>query len=538
MAKALTVVPPTYDLSPSLAVAVVSLTVLLRVAVGYQPHSGQDNFHGLHSAYGGDFEAQRHWMELTWQLPIGEWYWYDLYYWGLDYPPLTAYVSWVCGALSSLLLGPESVELVRSRGLEDPVHKAYMRATVLVLDMALYGSVVWFVTRRYQQRYNTESVWSFGLAMAQPAILLIDHGHFQYNTTALGLALWSFYYMSRPAFINCVIGSVLYCMALSFKQMTLYYAPAVFFYLLGRCFADKGKYAAPRFVALGATVMVTFVSLWWPFVVYGPDDTAVLERLMHVIRRIIPLQRGLFEGKVSNIWCALSVKPVRIRNRIPANLQPLAALFLTLALAAPAAYKLFLTGRARRIDASVARSSSRSSGASDWTLLLWGTTASALAFFLASFQVHEKSLLLVLAPASLLLLDDGPFVIWFSILAAWTMWPLLVMDRLQTAYVCTILIFVALTKLRSVLCVVAATKPSQSFFANWLFRWIPAASYAVMLALHVAEATFTVPVHLPDLFPVLWSVVGCGFCCTAWLVTCWHLFGSNQQEQESRHKMS
>ena len=51
----------------------------------------------------GDFEAQRHWMEITWQLPVADWYRTtpvnDLQYWGLDYPPLTAYVSWIFGAM-------------------------------------------------------------------------------------------------------------------------------------------------------------------------------------------------------------------------------------------------------------------------------------------------------------------------------------------------------------------------------------------------------------------------------------------------------
>ena len=45
----------------------------------------------------GDYEAQRHWMEITIHLPPRQWYKYDLQYWGLDYPPLTAYVSWLCG---------------------------------------------------------------------------------------------------------------------------------------------------------------------------------------------------------------------------------------------------------------------------------------------------------------------------------------------------------------------------------------------------------------------------------------------------------
>jgi alpha-1,3-glucosyltransferase len=47
----------------------------------------------------GDYEAQRHWMELTVHLPVKEWYTYDLQYWGLDYPPLTAYFSWLCGTV-------------------------------------------------------------------------------------------------------------------------------------------------------------------------------------------------------------------------------------------------------------------------------------------------------------------------------------------------------------------------------------------------------------------------------------------------------
>jgi alpha-1,3-glucosyltransferase len=47
----------------------------------------------------GDFEAQRHWMEMTTQLPISQWYFYDLEYWGLDYPPLTAYHSWLLGKM-------------------------------------------------------------------------------------------------------------------------------------------------------------------------------------------------------------------------------------------------------------------------------------------------------------------------------------------------------------------------------------------------------------------------------------------------------
>lgn len=69
-------------------------TALFRWAVSLWGYSG----FGIPPMH-GDFEAQRHWMELTIHLPMSKWYFYDLPYWGLDYPPLTAYHSWLCGKM-------------------------------------------------------------------------------------------------------------------------------------------------------------------------------------------------------------------------------------------------------------------------------------------------------------------------------------------------------------------------------------------------------------------------------------------------------
>ncbi|MGK3754694.1 MAG: alpha-1,3-glucosyltransferase [Bacillariaceae sp.] len=198
-----------------------SFIALLRIAIGFQPHSGQDNYHGSadKGAYGGDFEAQRHWMELTIHLPIGDWYWYDLEYWGLDYPPLTAYVSWICGWASYYIVGEESVAFESSRGIEDPNHKAFMRTTVLLLDLLVFGNAVWYAT----EGRDRKSLWAIMIALCQPAIILIDHGHFQYNSVALGLSIASFSFMVQSDFASCVWGGFLFTLALNFKQMTLYY---------------------------------------------------------------------------------------------------------------------------------------------------------------------------------------------------------------------------------------------------------------------------------------------------------------------------
>lgn len=111
-----------HALPKSVRISLLTFVVLLRILVGYHHHSGQDNYQGgpnfdYHHGkndfvqtkntlqnegydnvvehnrpvkYGGDYEAQRHWMEITLHLPLKEWYYHDLEYWGLDYPPLTA----------------------------------------------------------------------------------------------------------------------------------------------------------------------------------------------------------------------------------------------------------------------------------------------------------------------------------------------------------------------------------------------------------------------------------------------------------------
>ena len=268
-----------------LSFLVFGFAALLRILVAFSHYSGEQNYHGSSRAYGGDYEAQRHWMEITYHLPIGDWYWYGMEYWGLDYPPLTAYVSYVCGWFSHHLVGPESVALDASRGWEDPTHKAFMRATVLVLDLLIYGSAVWYSSFRK----DNKSLWTVLVALSQPAIVLIDHGHFQYNTVALGLSLSAMFYMVQDTFLSCIYGSVLFCLALNFKQMTLYYAPAIFFYLLGRCMATPRRFVA-RFLLLGLFVICTFFILWIPFAYYGPSEisTTPWERVHQIIRRIFP----------------------------------------------------------------------------------------------------------------------------------------------------------------------------------------------------------------------------------------------------------
>jgi alpha-1,3-glucosyltransferase len=501
---------PLVPLPKSLTLVIFGFAILLRILVGFSHHSGQDNFHGNKQGYGGDYEAQRHWMEITYHLPIGDWYYYDLEYWGLDYPPLTAYVSYICGWASHHIVGEHTVSLDTSRGIEDPTHKTFMRTTVLFLDLLFYGSSVWYSS--FQRDHK--SLWAILIALCQPAILLIDHGHFQYNTVALGLSISAFSYMVRENFLSCIYGSFLYCLALNFKQMTLYYVPAVFFYLLGRCMAKPSRFFL-RFLLLGVTVIFTFWFLWTPFLKYGPSQTenTPLDRAKQILLRIFPFERGLFEGKVANIWCALNTRPFSIRDRINIDLQPIVALALTMGMVAPSCYCMALLGMQDLATAD------RRTEEKHWMLFLWGTASCSLGFFLASFQVHEKSILLVLAPMTLLFWQDASFVEWFSIACAWSLWPLLQVDRLQVPYTCMMSIFVALIWFRRT----AQPRTEMPTVFSGTLSLVANITYLVMIGLHATEMFLEAPIRFPDLYPLLWSTFGCAMFNLAWLITCWKL---------------
>jgi alpha-1,3-glucosyltransferase len=292
---------------------VVASSILVRLLVARWPHSGQ----GQPPLF-GDFEAQRHWMEITVKLPVRDWYWYDIEYWGLDYPPLTAYVSWMCGMVCEWLI-PESMALDESRGFEKPALKALVRGLVVALDALVWMPAALMALRALHRHGNSgrkgrseaAPSWSFysssmaflpsaALALMQPSQILIDHGHHQYNCVCTGLAVGGAVLIDAGWQLT---GAFLFCLSINFKHMALFYAPAFFFFLLAKAIDTQRPTAAFRTVAsLGAVVVFTFAALWGPFcyaeILSEQSSRSCIEGLGQVLSRIFPFGRGIFEDKV------------------------------------------------------------------------------------------------------------------------------------------------------------------------------------------------------------------------------------------------
>uniref|UniRef100_A0A3B4ULF9 Alpha-1,3-glucosyltransferase n=1 Tax=Seriola dumerili TaxID=41447 RepID=A0A3B4ULF9_SERDU len=432
--------------------SLVSICVLLGVVVRWGVSLNSYSGAGKPPMF-GDYEAQRHWQEVTYNLPLQEWYFNttdnDLNYWGLDYPPLTAYHSWICAYIAKTI-NPEWVELHRSRGYESPAHKLFMRATVLVADLLIYIPAVVLYCLYLTDGSPKKKVSTLFCFLLYPGLILIDYGHFQYNGVSQGFALWGVLALGLGWDVS---GSMAFSLALNYKQMELYHALPFFCYLLGKCvklgLMGRGLFLLVR---IAVTVLVTFALCWLPFL-------SDLNQALQVVRRIFPVARGLFEDKVANTWCSLNLL-IKIRSILPSQSHKLSTLF-------PPICHCFL-------------------------------------FFLSLCCLSFFSLLLLsLCFHSFHFLGKQSFML-----------PLFLKDGLLVPYVVTSLAFLFFSiYLLSALEHSSEEELRLGAYHKLLFC-LPKMdlfyiSVAAMAGLSIASVVLVPPPHLPDLFPVLVSTTAC-----------------------------
>ncbi|KAI5819175.1 glycosyl transferase [Pyronema omphalodes] len=457
------------------------LPVLLMIAFLFRWTVGLGSYSGMAAPpMHGDFEAQRHWMEITTKLPVRDWYWHDLQWWGLDYPPLTAYHSWLVGVIGSKI-NPTWFALHDSRGLDDPLLKVFMRASVVASEYLTYIPAIVLFVRSYGARSGLNSYEksiAFAAILMNPSIMLIDHGHFQFNTVMFGFA-----FLAVDCFLSdhLLWGSFFFVCSLCFKQMALYYAPAVFAYLLGLCFFPKFDFG--RLFMLGATVIATFMIIFAPLVVFGGP-----EQVKQCIIRVFPFARGLWEDKVANFWCATNVA-IKYKEYFNQSQLQLASLLATLAGILPTCLILFFYPQKR--------------------LLPLGLATCAWSFFLFSFQVHEKSVLLPLLPLTLFhagSLDNETtiWITWVNNIAVFSLWPLLKRDGLVLQYTVIGVLYAWLMG------------TFQRLPKGWFGKLVHVASYVAVVGIHVAELVIGKVERLPDLWTVGNVLVCFGCYVLAW----------------------
>lgn len=362
-----------------------------------------------------DFEVHRNWLAITNSLPVKQWYYESRSEWTLDYPPFFAYFEWFLSQFASLV--DKAMLKVDNLGYDSWSTICFQRSSVIATELVLvYALHLYIQTAPIATKKQAHAI-ALSILLS-PGLLIIDHIHFQYNGFMYGILILSLVLARKES--TTLISAILFAVLLCFKHIYLYLAPAYFVYLLRTyCLHPKSVFRLRLLntLQLGTSVAIVFALALGPFAAWGQ-----LEQLKS---RLFPFSRGLCHAYwAPNVWAMysftdrvlialapylkLKVNSEALRSvtrglvgdtsfAVLPDVTPSQCFGLTLAFQVTALAKL-------------------------WTKPSWDTFVGALtlcgyASFLFGWHVHEKAILLVLIPFSLLSLKDRRWLSAFRPLA-------------------------------------------------------------------------------------------------------------------------
>ncbi|KAL7079161.1 hypothetical protein ACQ4LE_001533 [Meloidogyne hapla] len=387
-----------------------------------------------------DFEVHRNWMSIVYNLPLGHWYHSKLSQWTLDYPPFFAYFEWLLAKIASFV-DPKILTL----GKEEYFSKStlyFQRASVVMADFVYFlgcasisssfVSKEWAVGEKFIGRAKLSL---FALLMLNPALILLDNIHFQYNGFLYGFLLLSIGSIARGDFLK---GALFYAILLNFKHLYLYYAPAfIIFYLSWYYYWEESK---GRVFSLMAILIGIFSLSFGPFLIEGiiafNFKDGIRSSIGQILSRLFPFKRGLTHANwAPNFWAIYNFVDAILAKSIfyfSDNCSSTVALLLK---KCPPTSE-FTKGIVGEYSHSILPDVSplltlliiviiliatfwRFKDIEEYShtdFLLISLLLSAYPFFLFGWHVHEKAILMLFFPLAILSIKDSRFIEPFSLI--------------------------------------------------------------------------------------------------------------------------
>ncbi|XP_071786601.1 dolichyl pyrophosphate Glc1Man9GlcNAc2 alpha-1,3-glucosyltransferase-like [Asterias amurensis] len=411
-----------------------------------------------------DFEVHRNWLAITHSLPISKWYFEDTSEWTLDYPPFFAWFEFGLSQVAKFF-DPGMLD-VANLNYASPATVIFQRLSVIITDLVfIYAAKEYCLSlskrtgrREYARLLEKPHFLLAVLLVCNFGLILLDHIHFQYNGFLFGLMLLS---ITRITEGRNLEGAFWFAVLLNFKHIYLYVAPAYFIYLLrSYCFTrsnpDGGvqwtSLSPLRLVGLGGIVISVFAASFGPFIAMG--------QLPQVLTRLFPFKRGLCHSYwAPNFWALYnmldkmaSMTGERFNLLSDESLEKSRAsmtgglvqefhhIFLP---SVPAIATLVLT--ALTALPSLLHLWRYPSGPKGFLRCL---VLCAYSSFMFGYHVHEKAILLVIIPLSLLAMEslkDAQVFLIVSTVGHYSLFPLLFTQNETPIKVCLMLAFTIFT---------------------------------------------------------------------------------------------
>nr|CAG4643235.1 EOG090X06YP [Ilyocryptus agilis] len=253
-----------------------------------------------------DFEVHRNWLAITHSLPLKRWYIDETSPWTLDYPPLFAWFEYLL-SIAAQFFDPEMLKVANLNYASDNT-VLFQRISVIMTDVVFALGVkkcLYYVNdgrgafRGTAKWFSTPTILAF-LLLCNVGLFVVDHIHFQYNGFLMGVLLLSVGSILQRENIQAAFW---FAVLLNLKHIYLYIAPVYFVYLLrSYCIethqSGSSSFHLKRLVALGLVVITVFVLTYLPF----------LGQLPQVASRLFPFKRGLCHAYwAPNAWAWYNV---------------------------------------------------------------------------------------------------------------------------------------------------------------------------------------------------------------------------------------
>jgi len=147
--------------------------------------------------------------------------------------------------------------------------------------------------------------------------------------------------------------------------------------------------------------------------------------------------------------------------------------------------------------------------------LIFSLTSVSLSFFLFSYHVHEKSILLATVPASFLIMNYPFLTVWFITIATGSMFPLLCKDSLMLSTISILLFYYLIfavhqdKEMKGENIDSALNFRSSLAWINSAVKGVAVISVVMMVILCACHLGASPPSRFPDLFSYLLAAFSC-----------------------------
>ncbi|KAI2626709.1 glycosyltransferase family 57 protein [Hypoxylon sp. NC1633] len=351
-----------------------------------------------------DFEVHRNWLAITNSLSPWEWYYEKTSEWTLDYPPFFAYFEWTLSQVAKLV----DPAMLRVYNLEyDSWQTVYFqRFTVIITEFALLYTLQLFVESSHGVTRRAAQAAAISIFLS-PGLLIIDHIHFQYNGAMYGVLILSLVLARQRS--GLLASGFVFAALLCMKHIYLYLAPAYFVYLLRTyCLSPKSIFRIQflNCLKLASGILGIFGLAFGPFAIKG--------QIPQILSRLFPFSRGLCHAYwAPNVWAMYSFVDrvsIVVAPRLGLPIKMEAVNSVTRGLVGDTAFAVLPEITPRMCFAltllfqviPLVKLFFRP----NWDAFIGAVTLCGYSSFLFGWHVHEKAILLVIIPFSLIALKD------------------------------------------------------------------------------------------------------------------------------------